>query len=609
MVQMIPLKCPKCGADLDVKEGTKTCYCSYCGTKIIVDDTVPSVANMDNRKDSHDSYNFDNKQYTIIQENNNSAIGSIIHHIEKKQQERKEEEERERIEAERRQREAVAQAEARKRAIFNQLFGKENHHRNLIILGIIAVLILSAGIYSAIKRATYVEPDHTGQCQIPAAAYELKDMNYQDVKKQFETNGFTNIDLEPEGDLITGWITDPDSVDSVSINGTTDFSEGTWFPADADIVIRYHSFTTDEKGDDDGSVTSSAPAEDSSGEKSNAAFEVDDSVSLPEAPKGDKNGFNDATNFNLELDGWNFSIPSYYEVWNNIGGGYQKGYYVDGSDGCDIGFYANHIDNTLAALVDRDELNSVLDSSFQDVLVEMRDKVGNARIADYHDVDDVEGMLCKTSLIVWNEGYSKLYMLYDLNSYTTFLIEMDSDSSVEYSYVSDFDKIVMSAKPVAQKESDSANSSETGNEKDKSIQIERSSEATSQATSAASTKIKTHRSKVTGLEYTLSVARIGKLASNYYLFDTKDHLVTFFSTVDDHAISWRYEGTLSSDLIIHCYDGGSDYWDEHMSYSDNNDHSLVKLYDADNFDLDYNKVDLDEAIAELDKLDGVDNWY
>lgn len=38
MVKMIPMVCPKCGATIDVQEGTKTCYCTYCGTKILVSD-------------------------------------------------------------------------------------------------------------------------------------------------------------------------------------------------------------------------------------------------------------------------------------------------------------------------------------------------------------------------------------------------------------------------------------------------------------------------------------------------------------------------------------------------------------------------------------------
>lgn len=38
MVKMIPLVCPNCGAKLDIKDGTQTCFCTYCGTKILVSD-------------------------------------------------------------------------------------------------------------------------------------------------------------------------------------------------------------------------------------------------------------------------------------------------------------------------------------------------------------------------------------------------------------------------------------------------------------------------------------------------------------------------------------------------------------------------------------------
>lgn len=46
MIKMIPLTCPKCGAQLDVKEGTKSCYCTYCGTKILINDENVKTVNI-----------------------------------------------------------------------------------------------------------------------------------------------------------------------------------------------------------------------------------------------------------------------------------------------------------------------------------------------------------------------------------------------------------------------------------------------------------------------------------------------------------------------------------------------------------------------------------
>lgn len=39
MVKMIPLVCHNCGAKLDIKDGTQTCFCTYCGTKILVNNS------------------------------------------------------------------------------------------------------------------------------------------------------------------------------------------------------------------------------------------------------------------------------------------------------------------------------------------------------------------------------------------------------------------------------------------------------------------------------------------------------------------------------------------------------------------------------------------
>ena len=45
MVKMIPLVCPNCGAKLDIKDGTQTCFCTYCGTKILVNDSNTKTIN------------------------------------------------------------------------------------------------------------------------------------------------------------------------------------------------------------------------------------------------------------------------------------------------------------------------------------------------------------------------------------------------------------------------------------------------------------------------------------------------------------------------------------------------------------------------------------
>ena len=38
MVKMIALKCPECGAKLQIEDGHKECFCQYCGHKILLND-------------------------------------------------------------------------------------------------------------------------------------------------------------------------------------------------------------------------------------------------------------------------------------------------------------------------------------------------------------------------------------------------------------------------------------------------------------------------------------------------------------------------------------------------------------------------------------------
>ncbi|MBE6724964.1 MAG: hypothetical protein E7576_07190 [Ruminococcaceae bacterium] len=37
MINLIKLECPHCGANLEVKDDVRQCFCTYCGMKIVID--------------------------------------------------------------------------------------------------------------------------------------------------------------------------------------------------------------------------------------------------------------------------------------------------------------------------------------------------------------------------------------------------------------------------------------------------------------------------------------------------------------------------------------------------------------------------------------------
>lgn len=83
------------------------------------------------------------------------------------------------------------------------------------------------------------------EAPIPQSAVDYKYENYADVQQELETVGFTNITFEILYDIELGW-TDEGEVDSVSVNGNTEFEKNDIFKKDAPIVITYHMNAEDD---------------------------------------------------------------------------------------------------------------------------------------------------------------------------------------------------------------------------------------------------------------------------------------------------------------------------------------------------------------------------
>ena len=81
----------------------------------------------------------------------------------------------------------------------------------------------------------------------PASASSFHKENYKDVVTKFEKSGFTNIELQKLEDLITGWITKDGSVESVSIDGDSNYDSSKKYSKNSKILIVYHTFKNREK--------------------------------------------------------------------------------------------------------------------------------------------------------------------------------------------------------------------------------------------------------------------------------------------------------------------------------------------------------------------------
>lgn len=184
------LKCPECRANLEIEEGRTSCFCQYCGCKIILDD--------------------EKQEHTI---NKNININKNTSHTET----------------------YVDQAE-----IVKSNNEDKSEKRSLLVgllcgFGIPIAMILAIVLYFAINSGVAQSQGkiNAGNCS------DLVGQNYESVVAHFEAAGFTNIqviDLNDSG--LAFW--NDEKVATISVGGDTDFDSTDWFDPDTKVVISYH---------------------------------------------------------------------------------------------------------------------------------------------------------------------------------------------------------------------------------------------------------------------------------------------------------------------------------------------------------------------------------
>ncbi len=129
---------------------------------------------------------------------------------------------------------------------FAEIIAEEDKttRKNSFILAI--VLIISFTLIILVGSLLYhYQTRVDGKIRVNYTSDDFKGSNYEDVIDQLTKEGFTNIKTEKKEDLILGWLTKDGEVESVSINGVTVFSSGSRFLPDAEIIITYHTFSSD----------------------------------------------------------------------------------------------------------------------------------------------------------------------------------------------------------------------------------------------------------------------------------------------------------------------------------------------------------------------------
>ncbi len=178
------LKCPECRANLEVEDSRTSCYCQYCGCKIVFDDETKTIninKHITQKKRYYDEAKITAAKLEDEKDKRDTKIGLIAG------------------------------------------FG--------IPLAIILSIVLYFSINAGISKS---------QGKVSVGYYkDLVGQDYKTVVAHFESAGFENIELIDLNDSgVLFW--NDGKVEQISISGNTTFESVNYFSTNSKVVISYH---------------------------------------------------------------------------------------------------------------------------------------------------------------------------------------------------------------------------------------------------------------------------------------------------------------------------------------------------------------------------------
>lgn len=231
-VKLIPVKCPGCGATLNIEENREQAFCTYCGAKVLI------------RNENEDIYrHIDDAQVKQVETERLTLLEQM--EMAEKAQEQK------RIAAA--IKDSIILAIPGSLIILLSLFAAESSTDELrsffVIFGLlgffpfIRIPFVWMGLNDDKNDIKNIEERAWEDCdyyiRVPIFV-DYEKMNYKDMEAIFTRRGFTNTmctplhDLQMEGEKL-------DMVETVYINGNKIGTGGQMYHKDAVISIYYHS--------------------------------------------------------------------------------------------------------------------------------------------------------------------------------------------------------------------------------------------------------------------------------------------------------------------------------------------------------------------------------
>lgn len=218
-IKFISIKCPECGAELQIEDGRDYAFCTYCGARVMIsNDNEQIVRTIDEARIKQ----AENERIIRLKELEIQEKSSILKKI------------------------LIGVwlvATVGLLVVTVVGFATENDG-----LGAACMLLLinvagwgAMALFTGDSKKKIRHKAGVDEVAITTAMMDCIDYNFNKAVQMYKNAGFININAIPLHDLTRFNLKKDGTVESITINSNDEFEEGDVYPKNANILITYHS--------------------------------------------------------------------------------------------------------------------------------------------------------------------------------------------------------------------------------------------------------------------------------------------------------------------------------------------------------------------------------
>lgn len=205
-MSIISCKCPSCREEISFDDDRSTIFCTYCGSKYSIDEIQAFEEGKNDSEDDEDNI----PEFVPPKRTDYTAANDIV--------------------------------QSSSESFFEKVKSYVKTNAPIVALvGVIALLVIGV-IVNTITHASGPKEAPVINVVLPIEASECAGKYYGDIETQLRASGFNNIRIEAIEDLKPSDIDFVGQIETVTVDGQTDFQKSQTYENNVEIIIRYHEY-------------------------------------------------------------------------------------------------------------------------------------------------------------------------------------------------------------------------------------------------------------------------------------------------------------------------------------------------------------------------------